>query len=135
METPLLGRIIYSIRKAAGNAIRAPKGPFILGAAGLLLVTAWGLAVFAYYYSVNGSFPPPNFFDIGGGLVLNGLMPQYFPPVSPHLIASMTPEQIYLSRLSFIGMALGSFLIFVASIWRAYRLVNAAERKAKQLWR
>jgi hypothetical protein len=136
MENPLLDRIINGPPRVAGHAIRVNKNPVILFAVGLLIcLTSFG-TVYLHYYRVSRSFPPPNFFEIGGGLVLNGLMPQYFPPVSPRLTAAMTPDQIHLFRNCFKGMAIGSFLIFVAPIWVYCRLFNAAKKKANaEKWR
>jgi hypothetical protein len=133
MENPLLERIINGPPRAAENAIRALKGPIVLSAVGLLICLTWFGTLYFYYYRVSGSYPPPNFLDIGGELVLNGLMPQFFPQVDSqvaHLLAGMTPEQIYLSHNYFIGMAIGSFLIFLGPIWAYCRLFIAAKKKA-----
>jgi hypothetical protein len=146
MENPLLERIINGPPRAAENAIRALKGkirslkgPIILGAVGLLLCLTWHGTLYFHYSRVSGSYPPPNLLDIGGELVLSGLMPQVVPQVDPqvaHLLAGMTPEQIYLSRNYFIGMAIGSLLIFLGPIWAYCRLFIAAKKKTNaEKWR
>jgi hypothetical protein len=139
MENPLLDRIINGPPRAAGNAIRVNKKPIILFAVGFLICLAWHSGMYFHYYRASGSYPPPKFLDIGGELVLSGLMPQLVPHVDPqvaHLLSGLTPEQIYLSRKYFIGMAIGSLLVFLGPIWAYCRLFNAAKNKANaEKWR
>jgi hypothetical protein len=131
MENPLLERIINGPPRAAEKALRAQKGPIVLFAIGLLINAVWMGVVYFHYIRVGGNYLAYTFWEIGTELILTSSLPMYFPHVDSnvaHLVTSMTPEQIYLSRICAFGVAVGTLLIFVGPIWTYCRLYAAKRR-------
>jgi hypothetical protein len=133
MENPLLDRIINGPPRAAGKSIRALKGPLILTATGVLIALICFGTILARYNHVYGSYPPIDFFSTGGILVLGPLLrhsiPQQVDSQVAYLKTVMTPEQIFLSRILFIGGAIGISSALAGVWWAKRRMFNAAKRR------